>query len=61
MGGGLCPADVNLDDVLDLGDIQGFVTSFIDQSGPADQNSDGVFDLADVQAFIEGFNTGCGF
>lgn len=61
VGGGLCRADLTYDAILDLADLQLFITDFVSQQPPADQNDDGVYDLADVQAFIEAFTTGCGF
>ena len=46
--------------VLDLADVQGFITSFTTQEPAADlAEPTGVWDLADVQAFITGFNAGC--
>ena len=60
VGGGLCPADVNFDAVLDLGDLQTFVAAFVAQSAPADFDGNGIFDLADVQGFVGAFNTNCG-
>ena len=46
--------------VLDLGDVQGFIAGFNDQTGAADiAEPFDVWDLADVQAFIADFNAGC--
>ncbi len=55
-----CPADLAPPyGVLDLADINAFVTGFTSQDPIADMNDDGVFDLADVGAFIAGFAAGC--
>lgn len=46
--------------VLDLADIQGFVSAFLDQTQAADiAPPAGVFDLADIQGFIAAFTAGC--
>jgi hypothetical protein len=46
--------------VLDLADVQAFVTAFIAQDPAADLAAPfGVWDLADVQAFTGAFNAGC--
>lgn len=46
--------------VLDLADIQAFVTAFLAQDPAADIAPPfGVFDLADVQAFVTAFTGGC--
>jgi len=46
--------------VLDLGDVQAFITAFQNQGAAADIAAPfGVWDLADVQAFIAAFNAGC--
>lgn len=60
VGGGLCPADLNFDAVLDLADVQAFATAFIGMEPAADFDDNGLYDLADIQAFITGFNTNCG-
>lgn len=54
-----CPTDVNGDGVLDLGDIQAFVSLFLAGDIAADFNPDGVLDLGDVQAFAAAFLAGC--
>ena len=47
-------------DVLDLADLQAFVTAFVGGGSAADLAApEGVFDLADIQAFVTEFNTGC--
>lgn len=47
-------------DVLDLGDLQAFVTAFVGGGSAADLAApEGVFDLADIQAFVTEFNAGC--
>ncbi len=45
--------------VLDLADVQAFVSAFVGNQPLADLNSDGVWDLADVQSFVSWFNSGC--
>jgi len=54
-----CPADLNLDDVLDLGDVDTFVTRFLAQDLSADFNDDGLVDSADIQAFVGAYLAGC--
>jgi hypothetical protein len=45
--------------VLDLGDINGFVTAFTNQDPIADINGDGIFDLGDLGQFTSAFLAGC--
>ncbi len=45
--------------VLDLGDVQGFITGFLAQDPITDINGDGIFDLQDLQGFVQAFNAGC--
>ena len=46
--------------VLDLSDVNAFISAFTSQSDAADLAAPaGIFDLADVQAFISSFNAGC--
>lgn len=46
--------------VLDLGDVQTFVSAFTSGDPSADlAEPEGVFDLADLQAFVSAFNAGC--
>ncbi len=55
-----CPADLAEPfGVLDLADVQVFVTAFTSGAPLADLNGDGIYDLADLQAFVTAFNTGC--
>lgn len=55
-----CPADLAEPfGVLDLADVQVFVTAFTSGDTIADLNDDGIFDLADLQVFIGAFNAGC--
>lgn len=54
-----CPADLNADFVLDLGDIQAFVELFLDGDHAADLNGDGVLDTGDLQAFVGAYLAGC--
>lgn len=55
-----CPADLTGDGILDLADLQLFVTSFLAGDLAADITGDGILDLADVQGFVASFNAGCG-
>ena len=45
--------------VLDLSDINVFVTSFVAEQPPADLNGDTIFDLRDITLFIDAFVGGC--
>ena len=45
--------------MLDLADVQAFVTAFTSGAMLADLNGDGILDLADLQAFVVSFNAGC--
>lgn len=55
-----CPADLNGDGILDLADVQAFITAFTSGNPAADLAPPfGVLDLADVQAFIASFVAGC--
>ena len=44
--------------VLDLADLNAFVTGFISADPIAELNPDGVFDLGDVSAFVDAFTVG---
>lgn len=55
-----CPADLTGDGILDLADLQLFVTSFLAGDLAADITGDGILDLADVQGLVASFNAGCG-
>lgn len=55
-----CPADLDGNRVLDLGDINLFIAGFISQDPIADLAPPfGVFDLADANAFVTAFLAGC--
>lgn len=56
---GACLADLTGDGILDLADVQAFVSGFTAQDPAADIDNSGVFDLADVRAFVLAFTTGC--
>lgn len=46
--------------VLDLADVGGFVSGFVNQTAAADLAAPfGIWDLADVQAFVAAFTAGC--
>jgi hypothetical protein len=54
-----CTADFNGDGVLDLADINLFVSGFVGMDSIADLDGDGVFDLTDINLFVSGFTAGC--
>ncbi|MFT5424337.1 MAG: hypothetical protein ACI89L_002132 [Phycisphaerales bacterium] len=54
-----CPADLNGDGIVDLGDISAFIALFLTQSPAADFNNDTIIDLGDIQAFVTLFLEGC--
>lgn len=55
-----CPADLDGNRVLDLGDINLFIEGFINQNPIADLAPPfGVLDLADANAFVSAFLAGC--
>jgi hypothetical protein len=45
--------------VVDLADIQAFITAFSASEPLADVNNDGIWDLADIQGFVTEFLAGC--
>jgi len=54
-----CQPDVNLDGILDNGDIGAFVAAFLAGQPVADFNSDGILDNGDIGAFVAAFLAGC--
>ncbi len=54
-----CPADVNLDYVLDLADYFLFFDYFDNERELADLNADGVVDLGDFFIFLDFWANGC--
>ncbi|MFG0306712.1 MAG: M12 family metallo-peptidase [Phycisphaerales bacterium JB040] len=54
-----CPADVNLDGILDNGDIGAFVNAFLAGQPIADFTGDGILDNGDIGAFVAAFLAGC--
>lgn len=55
-----CPADLAEPlGVLDLADINAFITGFVEMLPQADLSGDGVWDLEDIGLFIESFIAGC--
>lgn len=54
-----CPADINCDGLLDLGDINAFVEGFTNQTPAGDLNGDGLWDLGDIGIFMASFTGGC--
>ena len=51
-------ADLNLDDVVDEGDVQTFISGVVDNAPIADMNADDVIDGSDVEQFIQAFVEG---
>jgi hypothetical protein len=45
--------------VLDLADINAFVSAFVNQSAAADLTGDGILDLGDLNLFVTSFVNGC--
>ncbi|USN98738.1 MAG: hypothetical protein H6810_11325 [Phycisphaeraceae bacterium] len=45
--------------LLDLSDINAFISGFVANDPIADINGDGLFDLADINGFVSAFLTGC--
>lgn len=54
-----CPADINCDGLLDLTDVNAFVTGFVNQTPAGDLNGDGLWDLGDIGIFMASFTGGC--
>ena len=55
-----CPADLAEPfGLLDLADVNAFVTGFTTQQPIADLDNNGLYDLADVNLFVTAFTTGC--
>lgn len=54
-----CSIDWDVNGLLDLADITGWITGFLEQHPQADLTGDGVFDLADLIAFATAFISGC--
>jgi hypothetical protein len=61
IGGGGCN-DADLSEpfgVLDLADINTFVSAFLGQQPAADIDGNGIYDLSDISAFVAAFTAGC--
>tara|TARA_R100001198_G_C5068523_1_gene115872 strand:- start:250 stop:543 length:294 start_codon:yes stop_codon:yes gene_type:complete len=54
-----CAADITGDGLLDLFDINAFVTLFLNNADDADFNADGETNFLDVSAFIISYQNGC--
>jgi len=54
-----CPIDWDVNNLLDLADISGWIQAFGSGHPQADLNADGLLDLADIGLFIGLFTTGC--
>ena len=55
-----CVADINGDGVLDLADINGFISAFLANDPAADLAPPaGIFDLTDLSTFVQSFVAGC--
>ena len=57
--GQTCPADANIDGVLDFFDVSKFLAQFAAMDPAADFNNDGDFDFFDVSLFLAQFGAGC--
>ena len=55
-----CAGDFTGDGILDLADINAFISGFVNQTPVADLDGNGIYDLRDVSRFIELFLAGCG-
>lgn len=53
-----CPIDWNVDGILDLADITGWIGAFMNQHPQADLDGNGIFDLQDLITFITLFTGG---
>ncbi|USN99515.1 MAG: hypothetical protein H6810_02235 [Phycisphaeraceae bacterium] len=54
-----CPADLDVNGILDLADITAFITGFTGLDPIADLDGNGIWDLADIVLFVGFFNAGC--
>ena len=54
-----CVADLTGDGILDLSDINAFVSAFTTQGGAADLDGNGIWDLNDINLFVAAFVAGC--
>jgi hypothetical protein len=46
-------------DVLDLADVNAFITGFTQQTDAGDVDNNGIWDLGDINAFVLAFTAGC--
>lgn len=60
VGGGLCPADLNFDALLNFSDISEFLSLYSAGDLGADMNNDGDLNFLDVSVMIGMFGGGCG-
>lgn len=54
-----CPADLDGNGLLDLGDITAFVSAFQANEPLADFDGNGLYDLTDIASFVSAFTAGC--
>ena len=54
-----CPADLNLDKILDFFDITLFIQMYTNQRPLADLNHDGIIDFFDFSTLLDTFRNGC--
>ncbi len=54
-----CPADINLDHIVDFFDYLDFVSAFSQNSPDADFNSDGIIDFFDYLDYLAAFTSPC--
>ncbi|MEZ6317592.1 MAG: GC-type dockerin domain-anchored protein [Phycisphaerales bacterium] len=55
-----CPADLDVNGVLDLDDVAAFVDRFLGDDPVADLTLDGAINLDDVARFVASYLAGCG-
>lgn len=55
-----CLADLNSDGVVDLADLNAFVSMYVSQQPGADVDGNGIVDAGDASGFVQVFLGGCG-
>ncbi|MEZ6317589.1 MAG: GC-type dockerin domain-anchored protein [Phycisphaerales bacterium] len=55
----VCPADVNMDGIVNVDDIAGFAHDFLGNDATADLTRDGVVNFDDIQRFVDAYLGGC--
>ena len=54
-----CPADIDGNGMVNLDDLDAFVTAFLSSEAAADMDGNGTINLDDLDAFIAAFTAGC--